>query len=400
MPETRRQVTQRLATSRASTYDASVAIEQSMKKLSRLAMPVFDTSMAVKHAQKLSEAFGKVGASFTSMNAMIAGVGIVAVGQSIAKAGMAMENLQKGLDVATGSSAQGKVEMERLRTETDRLGVDLQHTGKEYVNFTAAIKGGNVDADKAKDSFFADRPGHGLCSAEARKQAGRAFKALEQFASKGQIMSEELKGQLAEQLPGAFAIAAKPLGMSAQELGTAMANGAVSADRLFAVFGDAIRGDFAIAGDKVDTATAAFARFNNALFEIKATIANGGFLKALADGADEFAKFLKSDAGQESARQIGDALKGAVETLVGGLKLLMENIELTKGAMIGLVGRGIVRVGWRTCSSLWCLSRSVEPSCHLHDGKSAICYCLCRTSWGCRNLYLQQVGDSGDQGPA
>ena len=232
--------------------------------------------------------------------------------------------------------------MERLRTETDRLGVDLQHTGKEYVNFTAAIKGGNVDADKAKDSFFAVAQAMAVLG-RSPEQAGRAFKALEQFASKGQIMSEELKGQLAEQLPGAFAIAAKSLGMSAQELGTAMANGAVSADRLFAVFGDAIRGDFAIAGDKVDTATAAFARFNNALFEIKATIANGGFLKALADGADEFAKFLKSDAGQESARQIGDALKGAVETLVGGLKLLMENIELTKGAMMGLVGLGIVK---------------------------------------------------------
>ena len=211
MPETRRQVSQRQETAKAATYDASVAIEQSMKKLSRLAMPVFDTSMAVKHAQKLSEAFGKVGASFTSMNAMIAGVGIVAVGQSIAKAGMAMENLQKGLDVATGSSAQGKVEMERLRTETDRLGVDLQHTGKEYVNFTAAIKGGNVDADKAKDSFFAVAQAMAVLG-RSPEQAGRAFKALEQFASKGQIMSEELKGQLAEQLPGAFAIAAKSLG--------------------------------------------------------------------------------------------------------------------------------------------------------------------------------------------
>lgn len=342
MPETRRQVTQRQETSKAATYDATVAIEQSMKKLSGLSMPKFDTGLAVKHAEKLSEAFARVGSAASNMGAAIAGVGVIAVGTSIARAGMQMESLQKGLEVATGSAAQGKVELERLRTEANRLGVDVQHTGKEYVNFLAAIKGGNVDAENAKDSFFAVAQAMALLG-RSPEQAARAFKALEQFASKGQVMSEELKGQLAEQLPGAYAIAAKSLGMSTEELGLAMQNGALSANQLFAVFGDAVRGDFAITGDKVDTATAAFARFNNALFEIKATIANGGFLKALADGADELAKFLRSDAGQENAKQIGDALKGAVETLVSGLKILIENVDVVKAAVMGLIGLAITK---------------------------------------------------------
>ena len=342
MPETRSQATNRQARGKEATYDASAAIEQSMKKLSTLAMPKFDTSTAVKHAEKLSDAFAKVGSSVMSMNGAIGAIGVVAIGQSIARAGMAMENLQKGFEVSTGSAAQGKVEMERLRTETDRLGVDLQHTGKEYVNFTAAIKGGNVDADKAKDTFFAVAQAMSLLG-RSPEQAGRAFKALEQFASKGQIMSEELKGQLAEQLPGAFAIAAKSLGMSAQELGQAMANGALSANQLFAVFGDAVRGDFAVAGDKVDTASAAFTRFNNALFEIKATIANGGFLKALADGANELSNFLKSDSGKQTADQIGSMMKSAVDTLIGGLKIVIENVGMVKAALVGLMGIGLLK---------------------------------------------------------
>lgn len=340
MPETRRQVQQRQETAKAATYDASVAIEQSMKKLSGLAMPKFDTGLAVKHAEKLSDAFAKVGSSVANMNSAIAGLGIIAVGQSIARAGMAMESLRKGLDVASGSSAQGAVEMDRLRKETDRLGVDLQHTGKEYVNFVAAVKGGNVDAEKAKDSFFAVAQAMSVLG-RSPESASRAFKALEQFASKGQVMSEELKGQLAEQLPGAFAIAAKSLGMSAEELGNSMSNGAVSANQLFAVFGDAVRGNFAIAGDRVDSATASFTRFNNALFEIKATIANGGFLKGLADGADQLAAFLKSDIGQETANQLGGALKSAIDTLIGGLKLLIENAEVAKAAFLGLVGLAV-----------------------------------------------------------
>jgi tape measure domain-containing protein len=342
LPETRRQVSQRQERAKAATYDASVAIQESAKKLSGIAMPNFNTGLAVKHAEKLSEAFAKVGAAASNMNAAIAGVGVIAVGQSIARAGMALQSLEKGLQVATGSSAQAKVEMERLRTETDRLGIDTQSAGNEYVKFLAAIKGGNVDAEKAKDSFFAVAQAMALLG-RGPEQSERAFKALEQFASKGQIMSEELKGQLAEQLPGAFAIAANSLGMSATELGDAMANGAVSADRLFTVFGDAVRGEFALVGDKVESASASFARFNNALFDIKATIANGGFLKALADGADEFSKFLKSDAGKETANEIGSALKGAVETLVGGLRFLMENIELTKAAFMTLTSLAILK---------------------------------------------------------
>ncbi len=341
MPETRKQVADRMQSRREATYSAPAFIEQTASKLAKIASPKFDTTLAVKHAENLAEAFKRVGSSVVSVNGLLAGVGIVAIGQDIARAGMAFESLQKGLDVASGSAENGRKEMDRLRSESNRLGIDIQATGREYVNFTAAIQGSSVNADKAKDTFFAVAEAMSVLG-RSPEQAARAFKALEQFASKGQIMSEELKGQLAEQLPGAFGIAAKAMGMSAEELGTAMQNGAISAADFFNVFGDAVSGKYNIGGP-IDSARASFTRLNNALFEIKATIANGGFLKALAEGANELSAFLKGDLGKETANQLGGMLKGAVDILIGSFKLLAENAELVKGALTAIIALSVLQ---------------------------------------------------------
>jgi tape measure domain-containing protein len=335
MPETRYQAAQRVDRDKEASYDAGAAIKKMAQNLSPKVN--IDTGGAIKQVEGLRNAFAKVGDAAMSMQGVIAGAGVMVLGRDIARTGMAFESLQKGLETATGSSAQAKIEMERLRTESNRLGIDILHTGREYVNFSAAIQGSNVNMDKAKDTFFAVAQAMALLG-RSPEGAARAFKALEQFASKGQIMSEELKGQLAEQLPGAFNITAKALGMTAEELGRAMEEGRVSAQSFFDVFGDAVKGKFPVEG-QIESASASFARFNNALLEIKNTIANGGFLKALADGADEMAKFMRSDVGKEMAKDLGGALKSAIDSLIGTFKFLVENVETVKtvlGTLIAL----------------------------------------------------------------
>jgi len=45
----------------------------------------------------------------------------------------------------------------------------------------------------------------------------RAFRAVSQMISKGQVYSEELKGQLAESLPGAVNLFARSMGKTTQD---------------------------------------------------------------------------------------------------------------------------------------------------------------------------------------
>jgi tape measure domain-containing protein len=336
MPETRRQAEQRMEKKNALSYDAGAFISDAVKRVTRTITPKVDTSGAVKQVEHLVSAFGRVQDAAMSMNGVLVGMGAVMVGRDIAQTGMAFENLDAGLKAATGSSSQAKVEMERLRAETNRLGLDTLKTGHEYVNFVASIQGSNVDINKAKDAFFATAQAMALLG-RGPDQAARAFKALEQFASKGQIMSEELKGQLAEQLPGAFNIVAKAFMMTTEELSKAMENGSISARAFFEVFAGAVKGKFPVAG-QIDTAQASFARFNNSLNDIKNTISSGGFLKALAQGADVMARFMNSAEGQKLATDMGGMLKGAIEGLISAFKILADNIELVKGVVITLIG--------------------------------------------------------------
>jgi tape measure domain-containing protein len=67
-------------------------------------------------------------------------------------------------------------------------------------------------------------------------KAERVIYAFGQMASKGQIMSEELKGQLGDVLPGALAIFAKSAGMSVKEFSKAMEDGEFVGSRFREVF--------------------------------------------------------------------------------------------------------------------------------------------------------------------
>jgi tape measure domain-containing protein len=356
MPETRRQATERMEKKKALSYDAEAYLSNAAKRVTKTINAKFDTSGAVKQAEHLISALGRVQSAAMSMNGVLAGGAMIVIGRDIARTGMAFDSLQKGLQSATGSSGQATIEMERLRTETNRLGIDLLQTGKEYVSFVAAIQGGNVDVEKAKDAFFATAQAMSLLG-RGPQQISLAFKALEQFASKGQIMAEELRGQLAEQLPGAFNITARALGMTAEDLGRAMENGAVSARSFFDVFGEALKGKFPVEGT-VQSASASFARFNNALNEIKNTIASGGFLKALAEGADALAKFMNSDVGKKMASDLGGLLKSAIEGLISTFKVLADNIELVKGVALTLIG--IKLISWITSLSAAVMELGVQ----------------------------------------
>lgn len=67
----------------------------------------------------------------------------------------------------------------------------------------------------------------------SEEEIKRALTALSQMAGKGQIMAEELKGQLAEAVPGMVQVFAKATGKTEQELFDAMKKGALkSADTL------------------------------------------------------------------------------------------------------------------------------------------------------------------------
>ena len=133
----------------------------------------------------------------------------IGLGRSVMETGQNFESALSGLTAITGSSQDAAKEFEYLRQQSNRLGLDLISTAKDYTQFAAAV-GNKLPLDQIHQ-IFQSTSEYGLVVGATAEQQSLALKALNQMMSKGQVMSEELKSQLSESLPGAVGLFVKAL---------------------------------------------------------------------------------------------------------------------------------------------------------------------------------------------
>ncbi|MDD9238734.1 tape measure protein [Enterobacter roggenkampii] len=133
----------------------------------------------------------------------------VALSGKIMTTGQDFESAMSGLTAITGSTEKAAKEFEYLKEQSNRLGLDLLKTSRDYTQFAAAV-GDKLPKDQMR-SIFEGASEWGLVTGASADEASRALKALNQMMSKGTVMSEELKGQLSEALPGAVGLFVKAL---------------------------------------------------------------------------------------------------------------------------------------------------------------------------------------------
>lgn len=133
----------------------------------------------------------------------------VALSGKIMETGQDFESAMSGLTAITGSADAAGKEFDYLREQSNRLGLDLLKTSKDYTQFAAAV-GDKLPRDQMR-SIFEGASEWGLVTGASADEQSRALKALNQMMSKGTVMSEELKGQLSEALPGSVGLFVKAL---------------------------------------------------------------------------------------------------------------------------------------------------------------------------------------------
>lgn len=102
-----------------------------------------------------------------------------------------------------------------------------------------------------------------------------AMIALGQIASKGTVQAEELKGQLGERLPGAFAIAARAMGMTQKELGKTMEKGNLMAKDFLPKFAAEMHKTFGPGlTSALDSPRAQFDKMQNSIYQLKNVLGN------------------------------------------------------------------------------------------------------------------------------
>ncbi|WP_017993836.1 tape measure protein [Rhizobium leguminosarum] len=225
------------------------------------------------------------------------------IGKGILDAGIQIETMRNKMIAATGDSRVAADALAFVREEANRLGLDIRTASDGFAGFSASALRAGLTLQQTKD-IFAGVSEAAVSMRLPAEQVGLVFKALEQIAGKGVVSMEELRGQLGDALPGAFEIAAKSMGKTTAEFSKMVANGDVLASDFLPKFGAAIRQEL---GGSVDEASqgaqAAFNRLGNAFFDLKAKMAEAGFIDVITDAVTRLTDQMNDPA-------TADGLKG------------------------------------------------------------------------------------------
>jgi len=153
----------------------------------------------------------------------------------ILNAAKSQQQYNNALQTATQDTGTFAKELLYVDNVQRAFGLNLETTRTGFTRLYASMAPADFDSGSIEKLFT------GISAATAALQltpdkAERVIYAFGQMASKGQIMSEELKGQLGDVLPGALAIFAKAAGMSVKEFSKAMEDGVFVGGKFREVF--------------------------------------------------------------------------------------------------------------------------------------------------------------------
>lgn len=178
---------------------------------------------AASSLDNLSSAAVKTAGAFISMQAVLASY------QKIMEVGLQRASAERSIDFVFDKDAGQVKEFTKSLAQT--TGLDIAELQSQFAGFGASAK--ESMGIQGSEELFKNMIGYARLMGRSEEEIKRALTALSQMAGKGQVMAEELKGQLAEAVPGMVQVFAKATGKTEQELFDAMKKGALkSADTL------------------------------------------------------------------------------------------------------------------------------------------------------------------------
>ncbi|EOB8536040.1 TPA: tape measure protein [Shigella boydii] len=264
---------------------------------------------AANSLDNLSSAAVKTAGAFISMQAVLASY------QKIMEVGLQRASSERSIDFVFGDqSTQVKKFIQDL---TQVTGMDTTETQVQFASFGASAK--NTMGLEGSEELFKNLTGYARLMGRSDEQIQRALTAVSQMASKGQVMSEELKGQLSEALPGATQAFAKALGLTEKQLFDKMKNGDVKASDALPKFAKELgaqinsRGGWKAIQDSTQTMLGNLKNtWNNSLTDIFKGSENG-----LQDFTRSLTTLLNSLDG--SGKTLGESLGGLMSDMSHGI---------------------------------------------------------------------------------
>jgi tape measure domain-containing protein len=230
------------------------------------ALKDFDAEMG-NHQRKVADyptgLNGVIGSLKQLALAYVSVQGAMQAGSFVFNTALQQDASRTSLEYTLGSAGAANDKLKELAQTADRLGLNFNSLTDSYASFAGAAKASNFPLSET-NKIFNSIAGAGARFHLSSDQISGSLLAIQQMISKGTVQSEELRGQLGERLPGAFAIAARAMGVTEKELGKLLQNGDVLAADLLPKLSAELDKTFSLdKTTKMESLTAASANFTN-----------------------------------------------------------------------------------------------------------------------------------------
>lgn len=278
------------------------------------------TSTSINGDRAASSLDNLSSAAFRAAGAFISFQAVLSAYQRVMEVGLQRASSERSIDFVFGDqSTQVKKFIQDL---TQITGMDTTETQAQFASFGASAK--NTMGLEGSEELFKNLTGYARLMGRSDEQIQRALTAVAQMASKGQVMSEELKGQLSEALPGATQAFAKALGLTEKQLFDKMKNGDVKASDALPKFAKELgsqinsRGGWKAIQDSTQTMLGNLKNtWNNSLTDI---------FKGSEDGLQDFTRSLTTllNSLGGSGKSLGESLGSLMTSMSSGVDSLTD----------------------------------------------------------------------------
>lgn len=224
-------------------------------------------------------------------------------GASILKQGQFFQGLDATMSMVSDSSEEAGKRVQFVKDQSYRLGLDIEKAAQGYTQMSIAADG--VISKSQNDELFKGFAEYSTALQVSPVKFERGITAIQQMMGKGTIMSEELKQQLAEGIPGSMQVFVKAAQkffkddkIGTEQLMDLMKSGKLLAKDILPLVGE----EYAKAANKGDALTKALKGNRVAMQRLKLTwvefqnkLFEGGFGDSMTKIFNDLAHILDSN---------------------------------------------------------------------------------------------------------
>lgn len=208
-------------------------------------------------------------------------------GDELLRVKILFENLDLSLIAVTGSAPKAAQELEFLREETNRLGLNLEKTIPEFVKITAAF-GQAGFSFKESEKIFTDVSIATRALGLSTATTNRVLYDMQEMASLGTVQMRQFR-QMIMQMPGGMDVAARAAGTTTEEFHKLLHDGLIPAKEFLPLLAAEFAKTFGTASEQsIQSTESAVNRLKNAWLELKSAVAEGVYFKTTIEGGAAF----------------------------------------------------------------------------------------------------------------